>query len=206
MQIEVNGQVCAGKMIHETLLGFDPYNGHAMSRPFVSKYVQECHLMSELRHPNIVQFMGVCFLPNSQLPVLVMEKLEDNVDNLIERVSNIPLVLKLSLLEDVAKGLVYLHHHVPPIIHRDLTARNVLLTSNFDAKITDFGNSRIIRRHLFSGYLTQAPGTLVYMAPEALSHHGSYGPSLDIFSFGHLALFAMIQVITIIEGYFCWCE
>ena len=100
--------------------------------------------MSNLRHPNITQFMGVCFLPDCQLPVLVMEKLDGNLDDLLETVPNIPLVLKRSMLEDVARGLQYLHQRNPKIIHRDLTAKNVLLTSSFVAKITDLGNSRIV--------------------------------------------------------------
>ena len=99
--------------------------------------------MSGLRHPNITLFLGVCFLPNCQLPVLVMERLDGSLDDLLETVPNIPLALKRSILEDVARGLLYLHTHDHQIIHRDLTAKNVLLTSSLVAKITDLGNSRI---------------------------------------------------------------
>ena len=87
-------------------------------RDIVAKYVQECQLMSDLRHPNITQFLRLCFLPNCQLPVLVMERLDDSLDGLLETVPNIPLPLKRSMLEDVAKGLLYLHKHNPQIIHR----------------------------------------------------------------------------------------
>ena len=152
--------------------------------------------MSNLRHPNITQFMGVCFLPDCQLPVLVMEKLDGNLDDLLETVPNIPLVLKRSMLEDVARGLQYLHQRNPKIIHRDLTAKNVLLTSSFVAKITDLGNSRIV--NLQPGRLAQTlsrlPGTPFYMPPEAFSETAHYGPSLDIFSYGHLALFTLNEV------------
>ena len=154
--------------------------------------------MSDLRHPNITQFMGVCFLPNCQLPVLLMERLDGNLDNLLETVPNIPLALKRSMLEDVAKGLLYLHLHNPQIVHRDLTAKNVLLTSSFVARITDFGNSRIIdlQPGQLAKTLSRLPGTLVYMPPEANSGSSRYGPSLDIFSFGHLTLFILTQVST----------
>lgn len=152
--------------------------------------------MSELRHPNITLFLGVCFLPDCQLPVLVMEKLDSSLDDLLEAVPNIPLSLKQSILEDIVHGLLYLHQHTPQIVHRDLTAKNVLLTSYFVAKITDFGNSRIA--NLDPGQLVQTmsrfPGTMVYMPPEALSASTRYGPSLDIFSFGHLALYTLTQV------------
>ena len=110
----------------------------------VQKYEQECQLMSSLRHPNITQFLGLCFLPGTQLPLLVMERLETSLDDLLEHMPGLPLSLKRSVLEDVASGLVYLHKRTPPVIHRDLTAKNVLLTSFLVAKITDMGNSRIV--------------------------------------------------------------
>ena len=152
--------------------------------------------MSDLRHPNITQFLGVCFLPNCQLPVLLMERLSGSLDDLLETVPNIPLALKRSMLEDVASGLLYLHKHTPQIAHRDLSAKNVLLTSSFVAKITDFGNSRIVNLQpgQLARTLSRLPGTLVYMPPEALSVSSRYGPSLDVFSFGHLALFTLTQV------------
>ena len=139
-QVEVSGLTCAGKKIHEALLDA----GNVGVEDVASKYVQECQLMSDLRHPNITLFLGVCFLPNCQLPVLLMERLDGSLDDLLEAVPNIPLALKRSMLEDVARGLLYLHKHNPQIIHRDLTARNVLLTASLVAKITDFGNSRIV--------------------------------------------------------------
>ena len=109
---------------------------------------------------------------------------------------NLPLCLKRSVLEDVASGLLYLHNRPSPVIHRDLTARNVLLTSSLVAKISDMGNSRIIdtRPGQMARRLSVLPGTLVYMPPEALDDRHRYGPSMDIFSFGHLALFTITQV------------
>ena len=165
-------------------------------RDIVQRYEQECHLMYDLRHPNITQFLGLCFLPSCQLPVLVMERLDGSLNDLLETIPNIPLVLKRSILEDIAKGLFYLHKHNPQIIHRDLTAKNVLLTASFTAKITDFGNSRIVNQQpgQVAQIVSQLPGTLVYMPPEALTAASRYGPSLDVFSFGHLALFTLNQV------------
>ena len=130
-----------------------------------------------------------------------MERLDGSLDNLLETIPNVPLVLKRSMLEDVARGLFYLHSYDPLIIHRDLTAKNVLLTASHVAKITDFGNSRII--NLPPGQLgctlSQLPGTLVYMPPEALSASARYSSRLDIFSFGHLALYTLTQVSMIIR-------
>ena len=162
----------------------------------VRKYLQECQLMSSLHHPNITQFLGLCFLPGTQLPLLVMERLETSLDDLLEHMPNLPLSLKCSVLEDTASGLLYLHKRQPPVIHRDLTSKNVLLTSSLVAKITDMGNSHIVdmRPDQLARTLTAFPGTLVYMPPEALDDRHRYGPSLDVFSFGHLALFALTQV------------
>ena len=170
--------------------------GNVGVREIAAKYVQECQLMSNLRHPNVTLFIGVCFLPNCQLPLLVMERLEGSLDDLLETVPNIPLALKRSFLEDTARGLLYLHKQDPQIIHRDLTAKNVLLTSSLVAKITDLGNSRIV--NIQPGQLAQTlsrnPGTLVYMPPEAQTAASRYGTSLDVFSFGHLGIFVGLQV------------
>ena len=152
--------------------------------------------MSSLRHPNITLFLGLCFLPGTRLPLLVMERLETSLDDMLEHMPGLPLSLKCSVLKDVASGLVYLHNRQPQIIHRDLTAKNVLLTSSLVAKITDMGNSRMIdlRPGQLATTLSHLPGTLVYMPPEALNETHRYGPSLDIFSFGHLTLYTMTQV------------
>ena len=151
--------------------------------------------MAEMRHPHIVQFLGLCYLEGSTLPVLVMERLERSLDELLEASPSLPLPLKQSLLTDVARGLLYLHTRNPPIVHRDLSARNVLLTSSLEAKIGDLGNARIINLQLGQlARLTRVPGTLPYMPPEAFGDCPQYGPRLDIFSFGHLALFTFTQV------------
>ena len=188
----MGGLICAGKKIYEILLD----TGNIGVENVSQKYLRECELMSDLRHPNVTQFLGVCFLPDCQLPVLLMEKLDGSLDDLLETVPNIPLLLKRSTLEDVARGLLYLHAHDPQIIHRDLTAKNVLLTSSLVAKITDLGNSRIVTLQpgQLARTLSRLPGTLAYMPPEALSSSARYGPSLDIFSFGHLSLFTLTQV------------
>ena len=152
--------------------------------------------MADMRHPHIVQFLGLCYLEGSTLPVLVMERLDSNLDNLLETSPSLPLTLKQSLLADVARGLLYLHTRNPLIVHRDLSARNVLLTSSLVAKISDLGNSRImnLRPGQLARNLTCVPGTLSYMPPESLEEGSHYGPPLDIFSFGHLVLFTITQV------------
>ena len=180
-------------MIHYWTLEISELDiGNIGTENIATKYIQECQLMSSLCHPNIIQFLGVCYLPDYQLPVLIMEKLDGSLDDLFETVPNIPLVLKYSMLEDVDRGLLYLHKHNPQVVHRDLTARNILLTSSLVAKITDLGNSRISM--LPGETMTRLPGTLTYMPPEALRTDAQYGPSIDIFSFGHLGIYTGLQV------------
>ncbi len=92
-----------------------------------------------------------------------MERLETSLDDLLEHMPNLPLSFKRSVLEDIARGLLYLHEKCPPVSHRDLTSRKVLLTSSLVAKITDMGNSRIVtmRPGQMAKTLTKYPGMLV---------------------------------------------
>ena len=191
-EVEIPGATCAAKIIHETLLRF---GSEDEVRNITEKFVRECCLMSSLRHPHVVQFLGVCFLPGSRLPALVMEKFMVSLHDLLETNPNIPLPTKCSILHDVARGLLYLHSRAPPIIHRDLTAKNVLLNSGMVAKLADLGVARIVesRPGQIAAQLTQAPGTAVYMPPEALDPEGTYDTKLDIFSFGNVALFTLTQ-------------
>ena len=190
-EVEIPGAVCAAKKIHTEFLKLSRSDGR---RHMISKFTSECRLMSTLRHPHIVQFLGVCYLPGSRLPSLVMERLETNLHELLETTPNLPLTIKQSILLDVARGLLYLHSQSPPIIHRDLTARNVLLNSAMVAKIADLSVARIVDLQPNQlATMTQGPGNAVYMPPEAMGEHTQYNSSLDIFSFGNLALFTLTQ-------------
>ena len=94
---------------------------------------------------------------------------------------------RYSVLLDVANGLNYLHSKDPPIIHRDLSANNVLLTQDYMAKIADLGVSTF-KQHK-SNTPTPVPGNPIMMPPEAFNdHHPIYNEKLDVFSFGCLIL------------------
>lgn len=167
---------------------------------FYKKFVAEFRILFSLCHPNIVRYQGVCFLPDSKLPALVMELLQTNLHAYLldPSYANLCPNDKLSILRDVSRGLAHLHNHRPVIIHRDLTAKNILLSSEKVAKISDFGNSRIVDidpacNSEFQS-TTRVPGTIVYMPPEACSEHAKFNEKIDIFSFGHLALFTATQV------------
>ena len=191
-EVEIPGAVCAAKKIHTEFLNI---GSREDITHIVSKFASECRLMSKLRHPQIVQFLGVCYLPGARLPSLVMERLDTSLHELLETTPNLPLSIKKSILLDTARGLLYLHSQSPPIIHRDLTARNVLLNSAMVAKIADLGVARIVNLQPDQlATMTQGPGNIVYMPPEAMGEHTQYNTSLDIFSFGNIALFTLTQV------------
>ena len=191
-EAKIPGATCVVKKLHEALLP-PPTEAHGADR-MAATFVAECRLMSTVRHPHIVQFLGVCLLPGSRLPALIMEKLLIDLHNFLETNSAIPLSMKHSTLLGVSEGLTYLHTRSPAIIHRDLSARNVLLNSAMVAKIADLGNSRIINvRPSQLMTMTKNPGNMWYMPPEAQDNASKYNTSIDVFSFGHLTLFTLTQ-------------
>ena len=98
-----------------------------------------------------------------------MECLHTDLAKFLEGSSEIPLSIKLSILLDVSYGLLYFHTHTPPIIHRDLSANNVLLTTDLRAKIADLGVAKLLDRQTQAAIAqTKAPGSQDYMSPEAL--------------------------------------
>jgi len=183
------GAIVAGKVFK--------ISSNVHPQTLTNKLIGELSLMTQVHHPNVVQCKGVCLLESEAMPVLLMERLISSLHAYVldSTNSNIPLVRKLYILYDVAKGLVYLHSHKPAIIHRDLTGNNVLLDKELRAKISDFGNARLmdLDPEATPGIYTATPGTPDYMPPEAQGDIAKCGPSLDVFSFGHLSLFTIIQ-------------
>lgn len=185
-----NGMRYASKKLHEALVENDERISPNDPNSPVRKFREECQRMSQLRHPNIVQFIGVYFKSNAP-PCLLMELLPIRLAGFLEDKTSMGFDRKCLILLDVAKGLLCLHSHSPPIIHRDLTANNVLLTSGLTAKIADFGVARYLPLPTETGgqYMTICPGNLNYMPPEAKKENALYDTKLDIFSFGHLTIY-----------------
>ena len=161
----------------------------------VEKFKKECLTLNKLRHPNVVQFIGVYYGKRDKDDIaLVMEKLECDLAGFLSDNSNIELSTKVSILHDVSYGLVYLHEYNPPIIHRDLTAHNILLDKRLRAKIADVGMAKLMDKEVIkAAKYTKAPGQLFYMPPEAKFSKPSYSDKLDIFSFGHLCLHTILE-------------
>ena len=210
-EVAVPGAICAAKKIHDIFLDRSEIPAAEIGRA-TAQFVRECQLMSNLHHPNIVQFLGIAFFSGSRLPSLVMERLLTSLHDLLEPATDpphpapdspkqfLPLSLKCSILHNVACGLAYLHERSPPVIHRDLSARNVLLNSGMVAKIADMGVARIVPRMRAAATMTKAPGTSVYMPPEASApakssaQKSKYDASIDVFSLGVVAIFTIGEV------------
>ena len=186
IELKSAGEIVAGKIFRIT--------SSAQLQGKANEVCGEVIMMLQLNDPHIVQCKGVCLLMDHPLPVLLMERLMSSLHAYLlhQDNSNLSVERKVSILQDTACGLCYLHSRNPAIIHRDLTAKNVLLDSKLQAKIADFGNSRLMDLDPESSpeTLTGLPGTPEYMPPEA---QGTYDPSLDVFSFGHLSLFIITQ-------------
>ena len=102
----------------------------------LKQFQQECLLHSKLHHPNIVRMIGVCYRGNNiDQPIKVMELLELNFSSVV---CTVPMYVKLTLIQDISRGLDYLHTRDPPIVHSCLTMDVVLLTANLVAKIGGF--------------------------------------------------------------------
>ena len=179
---------CAAKVIHPTL--FETHDPGA--RKIMERFEQECRFLSGVRHPNIVQYLGVSRDPESGLPVLLMELMDSSLTQFLEQCEeSLPFHIQVNLCHDIALALAYLHSN--GIIHRDLSSNNVLLIGpGYRAKVTDFGMSKLADANLHMTPMTMCPGTLAYMPPEALDDPPVYTLNLDCFSFGVLD----IQILT----------
>ena len=178
---------CAAKVLHPTILDpTDPGVGKVMQQ-----FQQECAFLENIRHPNIVQYLGMTRDPESRLPVLLMELLDESLTKMLEcSQQSLAYYVQVDICHDVALAVAYLHSN--DIIHRDLSSNNVLIMAKSRAKVTDFGMSKLAGAAPNMTPLTMCPGTLAYMPPEALSEPAIYTKKLDCFSEGVI----MIQMCT----------
>ena len=168
-------------------------------------FVRECLCCSSIQHPNIVQFVGVYYdsSGDSNLPIMVMELMDTSLTKFVENdKTKIIFRVKLSILYDVSLGLRFLHHRNPPILHRDLSPNNIMLTSGLTsqrvAKIGDLGVAKVVRADSWQTRsklkLTRAmPGTQDFMPPEVAEVGSLYGTPIDVFSFGGIALYVFSE-------------
>ena len=179
-------RLCAAKLLH-------PIFFHSNDPGFVTtrrRFEQECRFLNDMKHPHVVEYFGTSHDPDSGLLVLLMELMDESLTHFLER-SQQPLAyhIEVDLCHNIALALAYIHSK--DIIHRDLSGNNVLLLAG-RAKITDFGQSKLLDANRRMTPLTTCPGTLAYMPPEALREPPGYSKKIDCFSFGVL----QIQIMT----------
>lgn len=177
------GQEVAVKWPHRMLL--DP-QGRTVER-----LRREVRIMAQVRHPNLLLFIAAVFDEGTEPPLIVTELLAMNLRSAYEQ--NVLSASRLSIFRDVACALNYLHLHREPIIHRDVSAPNVLLekrhNGNWRAKLSDFGSANLARlAH------TMGEGAIIYAAPETIPSvvHDPDTPEvpqtvkIDVYSYGVL--------------------
>ncbi|KAI4347917.1 hypothetical protein L6164_008690 [Bauhinia variegata] len=150
--------------------------------------VTDGEMSTEIRHRNIVKLCGFC--SHSQYSFLVYEFLEGgNLDKILKeetKAIEFDWKRRLNVVEGVASALSYMHHGCsPPIIHRDISSKNILFNLKCQAHISDFGTAKFLKPS--SSNWTSFAGTFGYAAPE-FAYTMEVNEKCDVYSFGVLAL------------------
>eukprot|EP01100_Stratorugosa_tubuloviscum_P008027 TRINITY_DN332_c0_g6_i1.p1 TRINITY_DN332_c0_g6~~TRINITY_DN332_c0_g6_i1.p1 ORF type:complete len:475 (+),score=134.30 TRINITY_DN332_c0_g6_i1:92-1516(+) len=176
------GATVACKMIHFLV---DSY--------LLKDFYREANLLSMLRHPNVIMFLGASVNENYLMIMTEFAELGSLARVLYETNCELNAKQKNKLLLDSAYGMQYLHTLTPPVIHRDLKSHNLLVMMNFNVKITDFGSSK---QYLALDQMTFSVGSIMWSAPEVLSRK-NYSCKADVYSFAVI----IYEVITREELY-----
>ncbi|XP_048559869.1 putative serine/threonine-protein kinase [Triticum urartu] len=167
----------------------------AESRQGIREFLTEIDVISNVKHPNLVELIGCCVEEENR--ILVYEYLENSsLDRALlasnSDPANFTWSIRSSICIGVARGLAYLHEEIPsPIVHRDIKASNILIDKNYVPKIGDFGLAKLFPDNI-THISTRVAGTTGYLAPE-YAWHGQLTKKADIYSFG-------VLVIEIISG------
>ena len=179
------GRHVAGKKINRVVLGISKDERRAS---LVENFKKECSSLEEAENDHLVQFFGAYYDEESREPLLVMERVHENLSEYLSKnQGQLSISRQLQICLEIAKGVHFLHSLVPPVIHRHLNDKNVMLTKEGLVKIGDLGQSRL--REANSGFFsTGQPGAVLFMPPEALQLKPQYSEKTDTFSIGVLML------------------
>ena len=151
------------------------------------EYKSEVKIISRLRHRNLVQLIGWC---HEQCELLLVYEYMPN-GSLDSHLFGAKIMLKWPIRYKIAQGLasalLYLHEEWEQcVVHRDIKSSNIMLDSNFNAKLGDFGLARLVD-HEFGLQTTVLAGTMGYLAPECFTT-GTASKESDVYSFGVVCL------------------
>ncbi|KAG5237577.1 hypothetical protein OIU76_012344 [Salix suchowensis] len=172
------GTVIAVKKLHQ-----ESSQGH-------QEWLAEINYLGQLSHPNLVKLIGYCLEDDHRLLVYECMPKGSLENHLFRRASYFqPLSwnLRMKVALDAAKGLEYLHSDKAKVIYRDFKASNILLDSNYRAKLSDFGLAKDGPTGSKSHVSTRIMGTYGYAAPEYLAT-GHLTAKSDVYSFGVVLL------------------
>ncbi|XP_027193390.1 uncharacterized protein [Cicer arietinum] len=160
----------------------------------------EVKILSSIRHRNIVKLL--CCISNEDTMLLVYEYVENRSldrwlhkksmksSNVSSSVHHVVLdwTKRLQIAIGIAQGLSYMHHECsPPVVHRDVKTSNILLDSQFNAKVADFGLARMLIKPGELATMSAVIGSFGYMAPEYVQTT-RVSEKIDVFSFGVILL------------------
>ncbi|XP_024031950.1 probable serine/threonine-protein kinase DDB_G0271682 [Morus notabilis] len=157
------------------------YLTNEYSEGALQDYKNEIDIMKRLRHPNVLLFMGAAY--SQERLTIVTEFLPRGslFKTLHKNNQALDIRRRLRMALDVARGMNYLHHRNPPIVHRDLKSSNLLVDKNWTVKVGDFGLSKLKNATFLTA--KSGRGTPQWMAPEIIRNEPSNEKS-DVFSFG----------------------
>eukprot|EP00118_Oscarella_pearsei_P022493 m.260621 g.260621 ORF g.260621 m.260621 type:complete len:340 (+) comp40438_c0_seq2:2163-3182(+) len=178
-----HGQQVAVKRLHPVF--FEACNDQSQFVPFLKKFEREWLIIKSLNHTNILSLYGIFQDEQSHLPSIVTEEMDESLDSLLKSKEPLGLHDRIAILTQVANALEYMHSQTPPVIHRDLAPKNILVNNKGKVvKLADYGQAKIAAS---SKPGTLMPGTEGYMPPEARQER-PVSSSFDIFSFGVVML------------------
>eukprot|EP00667_Euglena_gracilis_P004722 EG_transcript_4750 len=147
-------------------------------------FQQELALMKELRHKNIVRYLGSEFLPDMNILNMFVEYVpQGTVSQVTRKFNTLPVPTVRSITRQILEGLEYLHQH--GIVHRDIKGDNILLDNDGTIKLADFGCSKKLDALCSKSHgCNTMVGTPYWMAPEVITNEQGYGFKADIWSVG----------------------
>jgi serine/threonine protein kinase len=151
--------------------------------------INEISVISHLRHPRLVLFMGACTM-NDPLMLLYEYMYNGSLDSYYNKMSHRyskiwkpPAKYMCRWIKELTQAIYFLHNCYYPIMHRDIKPSNILLDEDLHVKLTDFGLSRTIKKKHDVYKMSGCTGTLRYMAPEILFNNGNdYNLKIDVYS------------------------